>query len=57
MCISHKHVLFLAEALLSGGAEGSLSSESEESDDEHDQSQGGWCFCILEVGNFGQCEL
>ena len=39
--------LFLAEAILSGGSEGYLSSEGEENDDEHDLSKGRWCFCVL----------
>ena len=48
--------LFLAGAILSSN-EGSLFSESEESDDEYDLSQGRWCFCVSKVGNFGQYEL
>ena len=45
--------LFLAEAVLSGDNGGSLSSESEESDEEHDLSQGRWCFCVLLVAMIG----
>ena len=40
---------FFAKAKLSGRDEGSLSSESDRSDDEYEQSKGRWCFCILKV--------
>ena len=43
------YVLFFVEAILSGGNEGSLSSESDASDDDYDSSKGRWCFCILQV--------
>ena len=39
--------LVLTEAILSGGNEGSLSSESDESGDEPELSQGRWYFCVL----------
>ena len=39
--------LFPAEVILSGGNEGSLFSESDESDDEYDWGKGRWCSCVL----------
>ena len=55
--MKHNCFSFFAEAILSSGDEGSLSLESEESDDEPDLTQGRWCFGVLKEGNFGQCEL
>ena len=46
MC-SPCYFLFCAEAILSGGVEGSLSSESDESDDGHDCSKGRWYFSVF----------
>ena len=45
-------LLFL-EAVLTGGNEGSLSSESDASDNQYDSSKGicMWCLCFEEVGN------
>ena len=45
-CVHFFAILYFAEAILSGGKEGSLSSESDESDDEHDCSKSRWCFCV-----------
>ena len=42
--------LLLAKAKLSGHEEESLSSESDKSDDEYDQSKGRWCFVCFESG-------
>ena len=39
--------LYFSEAILSGGNEGSLSSESDESDNEHDCSKGRWRFLVF----------
>ena len=44
---SVSYILYFAEAILSGGNEGSLSSESDASDDEHDDSKGRWYFCVF----------
>ena len=45
-------LLFCAEAILSGADEGSLSSESDESDDEHDCIKGRWYFlCFAKMSN------
>ena len=47
-CTSSLTFLFLTEAILSGGSsDGSLSSESGESDDEYDLSKGRFLFCVL----------
>ena len=45
-CVHFLAFLYFAEAILSGGKGGSLSSQSDESDDEHDCSKGRWCFCV-----------
>ena len=50
--------LFLAEAILSGDNEGSLSSESDESDDdEHELSKGTFVVLCFKMVNLGLCEL
>ena len=52
-------LLCFAEGILSGGIEGSLSSESDESDEEYDSSNSRWYIFLVfkEVGNLLLCEL
>ena len=54
---SFLYLLYVVEAILSGGNEGSLSSESDDSDNEYDSSKGRWGLCFEKVDNLRICKL